>query len=96
MTAYIVGHLTVRNTDWQKDYQARLPEIVARHGGKLTAGAPQHFEGDGAMPDRVVVFEFPTMEAARAWYADPDHAPLVELRQTGADLFLLGIETPAA
>ena len=33
----------------------------------------------------MVVIEFPSLENARAWYNDPDYAPLIKLRQTGSE-----------
>ncbi len=41
-------------------------------------------EGDRELPHVVVIFEFPTLEQARAWYDDPDYEPFIKLRQTGA------------
>ena len=92
MGAVLVGLLNIRNTEWQAEYQQRLPEVLKKHGGRIIAAAPpMHFEGT-TRPDRLVIFEFPDLEAAQNWYRDPDHAPLVTLRQTGADLELYGIE----
>ena len=42
--------------------------------------------------DILVVLEFPSMEAARAWYADPDYQPLIRLRQSGSDIELVVAE----
>lgn len=92
MTVYAVGLLSLRNTDWQAAYQAKLPAVLAKHGGAIVAAKPAaRLEGEGPSPDRVILFSFPDADAARAWHADPDHAPLVALRQSGAslDLFLL-------
>jgi hypothetical protein len=38
------------------------------------------------MPSAIVVIEFPSMAAAKAWYSDPAYAPLIKLRQSGSDL----------
>lgn len=43
-------------------------------------------EGDGDLPDAIVVLEFPSMEQAQAWYNDPEYAPMIKLRQSGSDL----------
>jgi uncharacterized protein (DUF1330 family) len=32
------------------------------------------------------------MENAKAWYNDPDYAPLIKLRQTGCDAELMLVE----
>jgi uncharacterized protein (DUF1330 family) len=38
------------------------------------------------------VLEFPSMAQARSWYNDPEYAPLIKLRQTGADLDFILVE----
>jgi uncharacterized protein (DUF1330 family) len=49
-------------------------------------------EGATPLPSGVVVLEFPSMEQARAWYRDPDYAPLIKLRQGGSDVELVLVE----
>ena len=89
MTVYLVGVLKVHRADWQAKYQQKLPSLVDRHGGRiLAAGAPVVVEGEASAPDRLVLFSFPSVKAAQAWYDDPDHASLVELRQSGSNLNL--------
>jgi uncharacterized protein (DUF1330 family) len=41
----------------------------------------------------VVMFEFPSMTAAQAWYNDPEYAPLKKIRQSGAKLDLIAVES---
>lgn len=99
MTAYAIGFLKVHDPSWRAEYGARLPAVVARHGGQILAGGgPQEvLEGRPPASDAVVVLAFPDMERARDWYRDPDNAELVTLRQTGSTLDLLliqGKETP--
>lgn len=92
MSALLVGLLTVRDTHWQEKYQRDLPAVLKKHGGRIIAAAPPEcFEG-GAPPDRLVIFEFPDLASARRWHADPEHAPLIKLRQSGAALDLFGLE----
>lgn len=92
MSAILVGLLNVRETDWQEAYQRELPAVLAKHGGQILAAAPpEHFEG-GEPPQRLVIFAFPDLAAARSWYADPAHEPLIKLRQSGARLDLFGLE----
>jgi uncharacterized protein (DUF1330 family) len=78
----------MRDTAWLQEYGSMTPALVAKHGGKYLVGpsAIERLEGSGTLPSVVVVLEFPSMAQARAWYNDPDCAPLIKLRQTGADL----------
>ena len=49
---------------------------------------------EGAAPDitNITMVEFPSMEHARAWYNDPDYAPMKHLRQAGSRLTFLLVE----
>jgi uncharacterized protein (DUF1330 family) len=40
----------------------------------------------------ITMIEFPSMEHARAWYTDPEYAPMRELRQAGSRLNFLLVE----
>jgi len=96
MTAYAIGVMNVHDTAWQQAYGAAMPALIGKHGGKVLAKAPaQALEGAAAAPDVVVLIAFPTADHARAWYDDPDHAPLKQLRRSGADLELLLVDAPA-
>ena len=96
MAVYLVGLLNIRNTDWLEKYQAPTAALIAKHGGRYLAagGAMEQVEGD-SLPSATVLLEFPTKEAALAWYNDPEYAPLIELRRTGSDgnvFFVEGVE----
>ena len=75
--------VNVGDTGWRAEYKPKLAPLVEKHGGKfLVRGrAPKELlEGKEKLPDTIVVLEFPSMEDARAWYNDPDYAPLIKLR----------------
>ncbi len=88
MPAYAVGFLKVHDPSWQPEYRSRLPAVIAKHGGRLLAGGGPREVLEGAPPnaDAVIIIEFPSMDHAKAWYGDLEHAPLVALRQTGSTL----------
>ena len=52
----------------------------------------ERLEGPGDNPDAIVVLEFPSMEQAKAWYNDPEYAPLIKLRQTGSEIDFFVVE----
>ncbi|RZT10882.1 Uncharacterized conserved protein, DUF1330 family [Duganella sp. CF402] len=90
MAAYAIGFATLRSTEWQKEYGAHMPALTAKHGGKLVAkSAPQALEGTPALPEAMVVIEFPSAADAQAWYDDPEHVSLKALRQDGADFSMV-------
>ena len=47
------------------------------------------FEGTAPPPGRLVIFRFPSEDAARAWYDDPDYQALSEHRRAGTTLQFL-------
>jgi len=86
MAAYAIGFATLRSTEWQQEYGAHAPALAQKHGGKVVAkSAPKALEGMPPQPQTMIVIEFPSAAHAQAWYDDPAHARLKELRQGGAD-----------
>jgi uncharacterized protein (DUF1330 family) len=81
MAAYLIANLTVTDAAGFRDYQARVPAVIAQHGGRyLVRGGTLHpLEGDLGL-DRFVVLEFPSLEAAKRFYDSPEYAPLLKLR----------------
>ena len=85
MAAYVVGEVIIKDDAFAEEYRPKVQELVERHGGKFIAGGTfEKLEGSRALPDWFVIIEFPTSELVRAWYNDPDYAPLIKLRDTGS------------
>lgn len=81
MPAYIIVNIEVTDPAGFERYRAAVPPVIAAHGGRyLVRGGDLHVV-EGA-PDwkRLVVLEFPSLAAARAFYASADYAPLLALR----------------
>jgi uncharacterized protein (DUF1330 family) len=96
MPAYLIAQLRVHDWDTYRQYAARTPAIIAKHGGRFLArgGATEILEGD-APERRVVIIEFPSMEAARAFYHSPEYQEAKAIRMPAAEaLFLIvqGVE----
>lgn len=81
MTAYVIADITITNAEGYATYRPLAVESVARHGGRFVArgGAIEALEG-GWTPSRVVILEFPSMEAARKWYDSPDYQAALKVR----------------
>jgi uncharacterized protein (DUF1330 family) len=86
--AYLVGLVTVEHKDWVKEYRVKNAELLKKYGGRILVRGKPAIVLEGAAPDAdaILVVEFPSMERASAWYNDPDYQPLIELRQTGAEV----------
>ena len=94
MAAYAIGRLEMRDPSWVREYGPKTAALVAKYGGKylVRSQTVERLEGTDKLPSVVVVLEFPSMEQARAWYNDPDYAPLIKLRQAGSDLDFVLVE----
>jgi uncharacterized protein (DUF1330 family) len=85
MTAYVIADVTVINPEGYAGYRPLAAASIAQHGGKflVRGGAVEPLEG-GWTPSRVVIIEFPSMAAARAWYASPDYQAALKIRQANS------------
>ncbi|PUB10249.1 DUF1330 domain-containing protein [Yoonia sediminilitoris] len=91
MSVYVVGQLNIHTPDDYEEYLAGFTSIFERYKGELLATSKQEtevLEGTWAMP-RTVLMRFPTAEAARSWYNDPDYQKLAEIRRRNADTNLV-------
>ena len=86
MPAYFLAHIDVTDPDLFAEYGAGVAPVIAKFGGRylVRGGAPVPLEG-GAFK-RVVIVEFPTEDAAQAFWSSPEYAPLKALRQRAATI----------
>jgi uncharacterized protein (DUF1330 family) len=84
--AYVVGWLDAEDWKWLREYTPSTARLIAKHGGRYLArgGATARLEGERELPAAFVMLEFPNLEAARAWYGDPEYGPLIRLRRAHA------------
>lgn len=99
MAAYFIVNLDIRDAERFGAYRERVAPLVEKHGGRyLVRGGELHpVEGDLGLK-RLVVLEFPSLDAARGFYDSPEYAPLLRLRQESAasDIALVEGWTPPA
>ena len=81
MPAYLIANITVTDPKRYPEYREKVPPVIAQYGGKflVRGGAIHPVEGDLGV-DRLVVIEFPSIEAARVFYSSSEYAPLLKLR----------------
>ena len=86
MPAYLLAQIQVRDWDTYRTYAARTPAIIAKHGGRflVRGGETELLEGEGA-GRRIVVLEFPSMEAVRAFYHSPEYQEAKRIRTSCSD-----------
>jgi uncharacterized protein (DUF1330 family) len=93
MPAYLIGNITVTDPVGYEEYRARVPAVIAAHGGRyvVRGGPMQVLEGDWP-GQRNVVLEFPDMQRLNAFYQSDDYAPLLALRKRCAVSNLITVE----
>jgi uncharacterized protein (DUF1330 family) len=81
MRGYLIANIKVTDPEAFERYRAAVPPVIARHGGRylVRGGALERLENADGF-NRVVVLEFPSLEAAHAFYHSADYAPLLKLR----------------
>jgi uncharacterized protein (DUF1330 family) len=85
MTAYVIASITVTDPVKFQDYAAQVGPVLAQYGGRhiVRGGTVDVVEGQMDLA-RLVLLEFPSMEAARAWHSSPEYAPLLALRASAS------------
>ncbi|HEX5599561.1 MAG: DUF1330 domain-containing protein [Pseudomonadota bacterium] len=85
MPAYWVARSRIIDPVEYKKYTDRVPEIVAKYGGKILArgGRYEILEGPEVF-HRFVVIEFPSLEQAKACHSSPEYQEASAFRKNGA------------
>ena len=90
---YAIVLLDVVDDELYLEDARRATEIEACHGGHPLVVGDADEVVDGSWPtQRVVVLEFPSIDAARAWYADPEYQDIIPLRRRATTSSVLLIE----
>jgi len=91
--AYVLVQSDVTNPDQYAGYAKLTPPIIEHYGGKfLTRGGRSlTLEGQKA-PARVVVIEFPSYEAAQAFYNGPEYTAARKVRAGAATMQIVAVE----
>lgn len=92
MAAYMVVQSKVTDPEKMKKYGEAAIPLVRRFGGRPVAGGNvEVLEGshDGR---HFIIFEFPTIEDIRAFYAAPDYQEAKKIREGGATLDIWAVQ----
>ena len=93
MSAYVISELEMRDAAGFEAYRIIAAKTIAQYGGRylVRRGVANLIEG-GPPPKSIIVVEFPTMERLREWYASPEYAEALKVRQTALDRRLIFVE----
>ncbi|MHA6627792.1 DUF1330 domain-containing protein [Pseudonocardia sichuanensis] len=81
MSGYVILNGEVTDPDAYEEYKAGAQQVVAEHGGRFLARGGAATVVEGEWLPRVVVVEFPSYDAALAFYRSPEYQRLVEIRE---------------
>ena len=89
MSAYVVGHITVKNAAQWQQYQASVPATLAPWGAELVFRGQRAAVFSGAMPHAdIVVIRFVDEATAEKWFRSDAYQALLPLRAQAADVVL--------
>jgi uncharacterized protein (DUF1330 family) len=93
MAAYIVVDCEVTDPARYEDYKKLAPEAIAKHGGRYLArgGQTAMLEGEWR-PNRVVILEFPSLDAARKFYTSVEYTAARRARAGAAKMDIIAVE----
>ena len=97
MPAYLIANIEVTDPDGFAAYGRLVAPLVASTGGKylVRGGALTKVEGDLSL-QRLVILEYPSMAALRAFYDGDAYAPIKALRQKASKSDISLVEGSAA
>lgn len=89
--AYIVANFAIEDAQEYRKYEKGFFPLLKKHGGSFCTydDNTDTLEGPSVRNGRMVLFQFPSEEAARNWYNDPDYQALSEFRRAGTRLEFL-------
>ena len=93
MAAYLIADTDISDHQTYDEYKRQVAPVISKFGGRfLVRGGKQTVLEGAWRPHRLVVIEFPNMEALTSWYNSPEYAPLLALRQPAATDHLVAVE----
>ena len=81
MPGYLIANIKVTDPEGFERYRAGVAAVIAQYGGRyaVRGGTMERLENAEGF-NRIIVLEFPSLDAARAFYFSAEYAPLLKLR----------------
>jgi uncharacterized protein (DUF1330 family) len=86
MKHYAVAEINVTDPGWVREYVQRVTRLVERYGGRYLARTSklEQLEGDRPPPQLLLIIEWPSKEAAMAFYDSDEYRPYRDSRRNGS------------
>jgi|ERR1043166_594981 uncharacterized protein (DUF1330 family) len=96
MPTFVAVEISIHDPATYERYKDLAPPSIAKYGGRyaVRGGKMETLEGDWH-PERFVILEFPSADAARRWWASPEYADAKKLRHAAATSRMLLIDGPS-
>ncbi len=93
MAAYLVAEIDITDPAAYEDYKPKASAALEKYGAKtlVRGGAVEPKEG-GWAPKRLVVLEFPSMDALRRFYDSPEYTAARQIRSRASRSRLVFVE----
>lgn len=93
MSAFLIVRVNITDWDAYKEYMKLTPAIVEAHGGKFVARGGDVLTLEGPKEtNRVVLVEFPSVDAARRFYESDGYQSAIAIRRNAAEAQFIVVE----
>ena len=96
MKYYVVAEISITDPSWAPAYIENVTKLVEQHGGRYLARTSKinKLEGERNTPQLFVIVEWPSEDAAKAFYKSDAYRPYLQSRVAGSnsELFLIAGE----
>ena len=86
MKYHAVAELDITDPSWTRDYVQNVTRMVEKHGGRYLSrtNCIARLEGQRADPHVFLIIEWPSKEAALAFYNSAEYQPYLKSRLAGS------------
>lgn len=91
MPGYLIANVEVTDAAGFDEYRDKVSPLIAQFGGRYIVRGGEVRTLEGRLPiRRLVVLEFPSVEAAQRFYDSPEYQPILKIRlaSTRSDVVL--------
>lgn len=93
MTAFVIGHITVKDPEKWQEYRSKVPATLTPWGGQvvLRGQSVKVLTGEHTHADAVVI-QFPDFDSVNGWYHSVAYQALIPVREQAAEMVLICYE----
>ncbi len=86
MPVYLISESKTRDAKAYAEYQALVPEVISKYGGRYIVRGGEITAGVGGwLPERILILEFDSKEDLRRCFASPEYKALAPLHDAGGE-----------